>query len=64
MNDSLRFGRSVEDVQISANGRWLAVVEASPSGDHGTLEVWDPDSRRRVASLDVPDTPTAVRFAG
>ena len=63
VNDSMRFGRAVEDVQISANGRWLAVVVVSPSGDHGTLEVWDPDSRRRVASLDVPDTPTAVRFS-
>ena len=34
-----------------------------PSGESATLEVWDADSRRRVAGLDVPDVPTAVRFS-
>ena len=60
----LRFGSNdIEDVQISPDGRRLAIVLVDPSGESATLEVWDADSRRRVARLDVPDTPTAVRFS-
>ena len=60
----LRFGgNGIEDVQISPDGRRLTIVLVDPSGESATLEVWDAGSRRRVARLDVPDTPTAVRFS-
>ena len=59
----LRFGLNVEDVQVSPDGSRLTVALAGGSGENGRLEVWDTDSRRRVARLPVPDTPTAVRFS-
>ena len=59
----LRFDSVIEDVQISPDGRRLTIVLFDPSGDSATLEVRDAASRRRVARLDVPDTPTAVRYS-
>ena len=59
----LRFDGVIEDVQISPDGRRLTIVLVDLSGESATLEVWDTGSRRRVARLDVPDIPTAVRFS-
>ncbi len=59
----LRFGRNVEDVKVSPDGRWLTVVLVDGSGENGTLEVWDLPRRRFVSRLATPDTPSAVRFS-
>jgi WD40 repeat protein len=59
----LWFDRTVNDVQVSPDGRRLTVVLVDQDGENGTLEVWDTRSLRRVTRLAVPDTPTAVRFS-
>jgi WD40 repeat protein/DNA-binding SARP family transcriptional activator len=63
VGDPLRFERAIQEVQISPDGRRLAVVLVDPSGENGRLEVWNAGSRHRIATLEVPDTPTAVRFS-
>ena len=59
----LRFANAIQDVQISPDGRWLTIVPVGSSGESATLEVWDAASRRRVARVAAPDTPTAVRYS-
>jgi WD40 repeat protein/DNA-binding SARP family transcriptional activator len=59
----LRFRADVNDVQLSPDGRWLAVGLFDLNLQKGKLEIWDTRSRRRVTSLSDEDSGSSARFS-
>jgi WD40 repeat protein len=64
LGEPLRFRPGVSAVDLSPDGHRLALILGDGFGEQAaTLEVWDAGTGARVRRLDVPGTPTAVRFS-
>ena len=59
----LRFRSGVNDVQLSPDGRWLAVGLLDWQTQKATLEIWDTRSRRRVRRMADRDSGSVARFS-
>ena len=59
----LRFRVDVNDVQLSPDGRWLAVGLLDWRSQKGALEVWDTRSRRLVRRMTGEDSGSSAKFS-
>lgn len=60
---ALRFRSTVIDVQLSPDGRWLAVGLLDYRTEKAALEIWNTGSRRRVRRMADRDSGSAARFS-